>query len=189
MKNRIELARHFKELGFKKGAEVGVCDGRYSEILMQEIPGLHLFGVDPYSAYEVNGSVSRKKETMDDNLRRTHERLDKYPTYTLVIKTSVEAAKDVPDGSLDFVFIDALHEYEHVKEDIHTWYPKVRKGGILSGHDYYVSKSGKVGVMKAVDEFVVETEIFENRQIHLQTTEWDETAHRDDRQPDWYFIV
>ena|SRR3990167_1256132 len=182
MRNRIELAKHFAELGFTKGAEIGVCDGRYSEILMQTIPGLLLLGVDPYSKY-ANESIARAQNTMDENLRKAHERLDKYPKYTLAIRTSVEAAKLVLDEYLDFVFIDAAHDYESVKEDIHTWYPKVRKGGTVSGHDYYESKSGKLGIVKAVDEFVKEYN------IELQTTDYDPDAHRDDRQPDWYFTI
>jgi predicted O-methyltransferase YrrM len=53
------------------------------------------------------------------------------------------------DRSLDFVFIDGSHEYEDVKEDIYHWYPKVKKGGIIAGHDY----TTYAGVKEAVDEF------------------------------------
>jgi predicted O-methyltransferase YrrM len=61
---------------------------------------------------------------------------------------SVEAAKLIPDGSLDFVFIDALHTYEAVLEDLAAWHPKVRRDGIVAGHDYRWD-----GVQKAVHEF------------------------------------
>ena len=49
--------------------------------------------------------------------------------------TSVEASKLYENESLDFVFIDACHEYSCVKEDIIAWYPKIKKGGVLAGHD------------------------------------------------------
>jgi len=57
-------------------------------------------------------------------------------TVEIIRKTSIEAVKDVPDGSLDFVYIDALHEFDPVMMDLIEWVPKVRKGGIVAGHDY-----------------------------------------------------
>ena len=175
MKNRIELAKHFAELGFTKGVEVGVCDGIYSEKLMQNIPGLTLHGIDPYTEYH-----GYPKERIERKRVEAIERLRKYSNYTLVRLKSTEAVKHFADGSLDFVFIDGAHDYESVKEDIKTWYPKVRKGGILSGHDYYQGKSGGMGVIQAVDEFIAE------HKLELQTTEWDMEAYVDDRQPDWH---
>lgn len=64
--------------------------------------------------------------------------------------TSVDATKLYDDESLDFVFIDASHEYDDVINDINSWYPKVKKGGYLCGHDYV--KFG--GVNKAVNELI-----------------------------------
>lgn len=64
--------------------------------------------------------------------------------------TSVDAAKLYDDESLDFVFIDASHEYDDIINDINSWYPKVKKGGYLCGHDYV--EFG--GVNKAVNELI-----------------------------------
>ena len=64
------------------------------------------------------------------------------------------ASKLYLDNSLDFVFIDATHEYDSVKEDIKLWYPKVKEGGILAGHDYNTKFPG---VDKAVNEFLFQT--------------------------------
>ena len=63
--------------------------------------------------------------------------------------TSLEASQYYKDRSIDFVFIDAAHDYENVKADINAWYPKVKKGGIIGGHDY----PGFEGVVQAVNEF------------------------------------
>ena len=65
--------------------------------------------------------------------------------------TSIEASTLFEDKSLDFVFIDASHTYIDVKNDILAWKPKIKKGGILAGHDY---SSGWPEVVKAVDELI-----------------------------------
>jgi predicted O-methyltransferase YrrM len=66
--------------------------------------------------------------------------------------STAEAAKQVEDGSLDFVFIDADHSYEGVKADIEAWDPKVREGGYVIGHDYDFPKWWGKQVKQAVDE-------------------------------------
>lgn len=69
-------------------------------------------------------------------------------------KTSEEASKMFENESVDVVFIDASHKYEDVKKDINFWYPKVKKGGIISGHDYVPGHpESDIGVVKAVNEF------------------------------------
>jgi predicted O-methyltransferase YrrM len=67
-----------------------------------------------------------------------------------VVADSTKASKMFEDDSLDFVFLDAAHEYVPVKQDIAVWWPKIKPGGILAGHDYdYIFP----GVVKAVNEF------------------------------------
>ena len=58
--------------------------------------------------------------------------------YNTIIGDSSESAKHFEDNSLDFVFIDACHAYDDVCKDINAWMPKVKKGGILAGHDYNI---------------------------------------------------
>jgi hypothetical protein len=61
----------------------------------------------------------------------------------------LEASELIKNESLDFVYIDADHEYKSVKSDYDAWRDKIRKGGIISGHDYSIQFPG---VMKFVDE-------------------------------------
>ena len=49
---------------------------------------------------------------------------------------SAESAADFADGTLDFVFIDAAHDYDSVVKDLAAWWPKLKPGGIFAGHDY-----------------------------------------------------
>lgn len=67
-------------------------------------------------------------------------------------KSSIEATENFKNNSLDFIYIDASHDYENVKKDLNAWFPKLKKGGTLAGHDYPTYS----GVRKAVDEFVKE---------------------------------
>jgi predicted O-methyltransferase YrrM len=80
----------------------------------------------------------------------------------IIARPSVEAAENFDDNSMDFVFLDADHSYESVKADITAWWPKIKPGGWLCGHDYggwlVVKRGGKetkqyFGVKQAVDEF------------------------------------
>jgi len=171
MKNRTKLAEYFAKQGFTKGAEVGVYVGYYSRVLLDTIPNLELASIDSWK-------LKTWRERAYPLARKT---LSHYKGSTLIKGVSVEVAKEFPDESLDFVFIDADHSYEAVKADIEAWTPKVRKGGVVSGHDYFESRGG-IGVIPAVDEYVKE------HGYKLKLTEWDkENQIRDDRQPCWYF--
>ncbi|OGC69961.1 hypothetical protein A2415_04885 [candidate division WWE3 bacterium RIFOXYC1_FULL_39_7] len=180
MRNRIDLAKYFKELGFKRGAEIGVSFGYYSEVLCKNIPGLKLISVDSW-----NSAGNRARE-FKLNLSAEAETRRKLASYeVLVIKgDSLEVAEQVQDESLDFVFIDAGHGYTSVKSDIEAWSKKVKNGGIVSGHDYYVFlHSGNRGVIDAVNEYV------KKHNYHLQVIDWDrDNPVRDDRPPCWYFV-
>jgi len=64
---------------------------------------------------------------------------------------SVPASKRILSASLDLVFIDGAHDYESVSEDLKAWWPKIRAGGVMAGHDFSMSFPG---LMRAVLEFV-----------------------------------
>lgn len=65
--------------------------------------------------------------------------------------TSLDAVNKFEDESIDFLHIDASHDYENVLADIRAWYPKVKPGGIISGDDY--EPVCWDGVVRAVDEY------------------------------------
>jgi len=171
IENRIDLAKHFAGLGFKVGAEIGVADGRYSEILCQTIPGLRLYGIDPWKEYAGNW---RSNEYQDKAYEKADKRLEKYGV-DLLVQTSLEASVDFEDGCLDFVFIDGDHTFDSVMLDILLWSPKVRNGGIVSLHDYYKHHAG--GVIPAVDIY---TKI---HNIDLNIIPRYEDGHPDDKAP------
>merc|ERR1711920_1091591 len=71
---------------------------------------------------------------------------------THVLQTSQEAARWVARESLDLVFIDADHRFEAVRDDINAWWPTLRPGGVLVGHDFHLIFPG---VVDAVFKFAV----------------------------------
>ena len=190
MNNRIELAKHFAILGFTTGAEIGVCHGRYSEILCRTNSKLKLLAVDDWRRNRTHRSYAI-----------AYRRLQ-HLNVTIDRRSSMDAVGDVADASLDFVFIDADHKYTSVCDDIREWSKKVRIGGIVSGHDYYETRGQNMGVINAVDEYVAEhgytlqltNKIRRAESLYQRTGKvghaldgkWDSLT-KDDRQPSWYF--
>jgi len=142
------------ELGFKEGAEVGVLKGSYAQWLCSKIRKLKLHCIDSYVSYP-EYSEERTQEDMEFYESEAKRRLEKYDV-NFIKKFSMDAVKDFEDESLDFVFIDANHGFEYCYDDIREWSKKVKKGGIVSGHDY---TRYMWGVKKAVDTWVKENNI------------------------------
>lgn len=145
-------------------AEVGVLIGKLSRFLLSKRPGLHLTMVDSWAPeadqperYKATGDThathdaARAKQHRKEALERIFDFRDRV---TIRDMTSVRAAALTDDESLDLVFLDADHSYEGVQEDIRAWFPKVKRGGWIGGHDYNNQDPAfKFGVDDAVDEF------------------------------------
>ncbi|MCK9351247.1 MAG: class I SAM-dependent methyltransferase [Candidatus Paceibacterota bacterium] len=139
---REDLAKYFHQLGFKIGAEIGVLEGLYSEILCKANPGLILYCIDSWGTGE-----NKRREYHLQAYEKAKIRLAPYNT-AIIYKLSMDAVEDFEDGSLDFVYIDANHRPDFITDDVREWTKKVRKGGIVSGHDYRPGMAKEV-----VDEF------------------------------------
>ncbi len=142
---RAHIGEIFAEAGFKVGAEVGVERGRYSQYLCKTIPGVKMFCVDPWHPY------AHQSEAREEGIYQQALQSLAGCNVEIIRKTSLEASKDILDGSLDFVYIDGLHEFDPVMMDIILWSQKVRRGGIVSGHDYAVQFG--FGVIQAVHAY------------------------------------
>ncbi|MFA5830887.1 MAG: class I SAM-dependent methyltransferase [Candidatus Paceibacterota bacterium] len=143
-----EMPLLFKDLGFTKGVEVGVYRGRFSTTLCAPNPDLALIGVDAWDAYDEYKDYDA--EDMENAFFTAKERTRGY-NIALLREYSLEASKRFADESLDFVFIDANHDYEYAVNDIAAWSKKVRKGGLVCGHDYVVNTEFNFGVIEAVN--------------------------------------
>jgi hypothetical protein len=142
LKDRDTLGEFFAEQKCKTGAEIGVQQGIFSETLLAPNPELKLYLVDPWKSRKGHfilnkGEILESTQSiMDTFYENTLTRLKAYNNLFVIRKSSMDALAQVPDESLDFVYIDANHHFDFVMADIIGWSKKVRPGGIVSGHDY-----------------------------------------------------
>jgi len=140
----VELMFHVRnKLGVNLlGAEVGCCIGESTGLFLASKLFSRFFAVDRWE--------QRKAEAIRWIFNR---RLSRFENLQVLNMYSEEGAKSIETLSggkkLDFVYIDADHEYESIKNDIACWLPHIRKGGIISGHDY---RKNFPGVIQAVHE-------------------------------------
>ena len=137
------------------GVELGVQKGYKFKYLIENKPNLVLHGVDIWSEKEVrwSGIASENLQFQKDSVNSGF--LDDLQEWAKEYQGRVffhrhfttYAHRFFNDGELDFIFVDAGHEYEDVKADIQAWYPKIKKGGYMIGHDI-----NQVQVRKAVRE-------------------------------------
>lgn len=168
---RVDLARLFAAQGYRRGAEIGVADGRYSLTLCQAIPDLQLSCVDVWRTYRGNHRGG-PQEQHDRNWRLAQERLAAYDV-TFVRAFSMDAVRDYSERSLDFVYIDAHHGFDYVMQDLIEWAKRVRPGGIVAGHDCY--HFDRAGVVEAVEVYTRMHEI----------TDW---SLCDEREPSFWWV-
>ena len=135
--SRDDLPAFFRERGFKVGAEIGVYKGEVSEKLVKE--GMTLYAIDPWRVYK-DFYYPKNQARLDFVYEHTKRLLAPWPNAFIIRKTSMEAVESFNDESLDFVYIDANHQFRYIAEDLYEWTKKVRKGGVVSGHDYFFIK-------------------------------------------------
>jgi hypothetical protein len=150
---RQEFGRLLAERGLLgNAAEIGVCTGCYSRDIL-DWGVKHLYSVDPWREFpEAPCGIS--DEQHEANYQETLQRLEPVKDRSTILRmTRTEAAQRLPNGFLDFCYIDANHRYEGISVDLPTWWPKVRSGGILAGHDFLAAG---LGVNQAVTEFAAQ---------------------------------
>lgn len=127
--------------------EVGSWKGRSAAFMAVEIINskkkIDFYCVDSWQG-DKNGGLENI-DVYDEFMSNMKNVLD---SVKIIRKLSTQASKDFEDKSIDFIFIDASHDYESVLEDIRHWYPKLKDSGIIGGHDTQVSD-----VKKAVEEY------------------------------------
>lgn len=165
--SRNAMLRDFKYLtdNIDIAIEIGVFRGEFSFEMINALQPKNFYGVDPFELYE--GCVTKpgpefeNQEKLDQLANRVRSELLSRDAQ-LIRKQSKEASLDFEDNSVDVVYIDGDHTYEGVKLDIEVWWPKVKPGGFLCGHDYCKGTTGfgyPYGVIEAVQERFTNEEV------------------------------
>lgn len=153
---RLDLLKHIAAPNMVV-AEIGVLQGDFAKQIADTLDPKHLVLVDLWACQcesKYPGGLSGL--TIGDhqnNYEYVCKRFYKYPNVTIMRTLSVSAADLLYPKSFDLVYIDANHSYEAAKADIGAWYPLVKEGGWLCGHDF---TGPHKGVAKAVAEFMDE---------------------------------
>lgn len=155
---RADFGPLLKFLRINDGVEVGTYRGRFAEITCGRHRALRLTCVDAWSVYPgyTDFTVQAELDRMEQEAR---VKLAPYGT-TFIKAWSVEGAKQFADGSISWLYIDANHAFEALVSDLAAWVPKVRPGGIVSGHDYrHFRRSCGIRVVEAVDGYTAAHDI------------------------------
>jgi Methyltransferase domain len=137
-------------------AEIGVQQGSFSRYIVQKTQPVKLYLIDCWQ-YQDPTIYNDPEANVNNQLQEHyyHQVKQKFMNddrVTVLRKFSDQAAELFPDEFFDWVYIDANHSYQAAKDDIALWWPKVKKGGFLAGHDYIIREH--FGVLQAVNEFL-----------------------------------
>ena len=145
--------------------EIGVDKGEFSQLILDNLNPSKLFLVDPWSP----GSDKNDSPTYGSGIPTAYSTNEDYKLvydkfYNQIIKNKVilrvdfsyNVVQDFPDDYFDFIYIDSCHLYGAVKADLNMFLPKLKRRGLMCGHDYFkgLPELGlEFGVIEAVDEF------------------------------------
>ena len=167
LSSRNQFGKYLTDKGLTgRAVEVGTHRGEFARVLLLTWKG-SLTCVDPWDEAVGDGHLVGRGVTREDDYRAAEARLGKFGRRVELVRlTSAEAAPLVPDSALDFVYVDGDHSYEAVLQDLTLWWPKLRPGGVLAGHDWLCpgEENGGWGgnVQSALDRFLQDLWEFQN---------------------------
>ncbi len=139
------------DLTDKYCAEIGVFRGYFSKMILEKNP-LYLYLIDPFRVNEEkykSGLTTSYSDREDWLLVKKRFQDDK--RVVVLRDYSYDAVKTIKDEYFDFIYLDGSHLLKDVKRDLKEWFPKLKKGGIMAGHDYIEDED--FGVIEAVNNF------------------------------------
>ena len=129
------------------GAEIGVNFGTNSEHINHSCRPKLFYLVDPWGKYVPHRDGDFVYQEVCSRFKgRDHIKI--------IRERALEWLEAMPDDHLDWVYLDTLHTYDETKAEIAAILPKLKVGGILSGHDFGVAGPWLSGVFRPVIEAV-----------------------------------
>lgn len=139
VKLRDEIGSLLQEHGFKTGVEVGVKKGEFARVILDKWTSCVSYKlVDLWEKQENYKDIANVESNVhEEYYKETLSRLEPYKDKIEIYRMySTEAAKKIQPNSLDFAYIDARHDYCGAMDDLKAYWPLVKPGGIMAGHDY-----------------------------------------------------
>jgi len=138
-------------------AEIGVEYGGYTDIYYPILKKSKIYLIDLWKTEGNDYYFSNNPGQVEDGYKKIIEKYNDAKNVTICKGYSSDWALNFEDEFFDWIYIDADHTTEAVLSDLKYWYPKLKKGGIISGHDYHADPSNKdysyFGVDEAVNSF------------------------------------
>ena len=145
--------------------EVGTYQGFFADVMIHRLNPGQFYAVDPLRLFPgMNSNPGHEfgsQQKLDKLAEQVSQKLSN-SGHTLIREVSEKASLQFDDNSVDVVYLDADHSYTGCSNDIDFWYPKIRDGGILAGHDYCNGNPQKghvYGVIQAVAQLVDEHDL------------------------------
>jgi hypothetical protein len=191
---RDQLPDLLEELHLTTGAELGIQHAGFAKHTLGRWHSCkRYYIVDAWKHQENYADAANSPQAEQDAaFAQAKANVEPFGDVVRILRMwSNDAAVQVPDNSLDYVYVDARHDYCGVREDLNNWWPKLRSGGVFAGHDYLTHREvqrldrgqdwslcgngerNEGAVKGAVDEFAAQ------RGVRVMQTA--------DRWPSWYF--
>lgn len=159
--------------------EIGVFEGSYSLKIYQTFLNSSLYLLDTWKTNDNDFYYSVRPNTVENAFAVAKSRFENKDKVFFIIENSKIAHQKYNDNFFDWIYIDADHSYDAVKNDLQNWYPKLKNKGIMSGHDWDANPNmqeyNMFGVQKAITEFIGD------KSIDLNLT--NEKYHKS-----WFFV-
>ncbi|KAG2437354.1 hypothetical protein HXX76_006009 [Chlamydomonas incerta] len=135
---RYDLGAEAERRGYKTGVELGVQTGVFAEHALRTWPScVTYYLVDIWKTQEnyVDGA-NVPQDRQEQFLADAKQRMQPFAAKAVFLRNFTSAAAPLIPDPVDFVYVDARHDYCGVVEDLTLYWPKVRSGGMMAGHDF-----------------------------------------------------